>query len=184
MYGLVNRALHELVVARWGLPMWEEIRKRAELDVEEFNGFQAYPDSVTYRLVGAASECLNVSPESLLESFGEHWVLFTGQEGYGDLLDLAGANLVTFLQNLDALHVRVARSYPALVPPSFKCTDITERSLLLHYFSSRDGLAPLVVGLIKGLGKRFNTDVRVELLHARGPLSDHDVFRVEFELGD
>ena len=49
-----------------------------------------------------------------------------------------------------------------------------------HYHSEREGLAPMVVGLLKGLGKRFETLVEVTHDKVRGEGSDHDEFVIHF----
>jgi len=93
---------------------------------------------------------------------------YTSHEGYGALMHLAGSTFVEFLQELDNLHCRVALSFPDLMPPSFDCTDIHDNSVRLHYRSKRPGLAPMVVGLLRGLGQSFQLS---------GMTVDHDVRR-------
>ncbi len=115
-----------------------------------------------------------------METFGEYWVLYTAEKGYGDMLDMAGTSLAEFLPNLDMLHVRVGNLMPELNPPSFQCTDVTSNSLVLHYTSSRAGLAPMVLGLIRGLGKRFNTPATVTVLESKSQGADHDSFLVKW----
>jgi hypothetical protein len=92
-----------------------------------------------------------------------------------------GDNLPDFLRNLPNFHTRVGMVFPNLQPPRFHCTDITGRSLKLHYFSHREGLAPFVVGLMQGLGKMFQTPVTVQLVEAKAEGGDHDVFEVTWE---
>jgi hypothetical protein len=53
-------------------------------------------------------------------------------------------------------------------------------SLLLHYKSERDGLSPMVVGLTKGLGKRFNITCLVKQIEFKSKGADHDIFRVNW----
>lgn len=179
MYGLVNKAIEGLVCSRFGEAAWARIQRRARLDVEGFISLDAYPDRITYDLVAAASAELNTPAEQLLEAFGEHWVEYTGREGYGGILDAAGATLPEFLLNLNNLHSRVRLMAPELRPPSFHCTDVTDGSLVLHYRSEREGLAPMVVGLLRGLGNRFRTPVTVAQTRARGrDGADHDEFLV------
>jgi hypothetical protein len=77
MYGLVNKAIEELVVTHFGEDQWELIKKKASVDVEVFVSNEAYPDEMTYDLVSAASEVLGKSASAILVAFGEHWVLKT-----------------------------------------------------------------------------------------------------------
>ena len=85
-----------------------------------------------------------------------------------------------FLENLDQMHARVMLSFPDLKPPSFRVTDRTDDRLTLHYYSSRPGLAPLVVGLLKGLADRFHTDIEIEHRNEQDDQGEHDVFDVSF----
>lgn len=179
MYGLVNQALEDYVRRGFGQGAWDEIRDGAGV-AEMFVSMDSYPDDVTYRLVEAATQVLGLSAPQILEAFGEHWVLYTAQEGYGEMLSMFGANLRQFLLNLDNLHNHVAMSFPQLRPPSFDVESVAgdENALLLHYRSERVGLTPMVIGLLKGLGKRFSQDIRVSQMTRRAS-DDHDVFRID-----
>ena len=179
MYGLVNRALEELIRKEHGDAMWERIKADAGVDVEVFIRMDQYPDEITYQLVQSASRVLHAPVESLLHAFGVHWTLYTGREGYGALLSDAGSTLQEVLTNLDDLHTRVGLMYPQLRPPSFRCTDVAADRLVLHDYSSRAGLAPMVVGLVEGLGKRFGQQLRITPQLRRTHGDDHDSFLVE-----
>jgi hypothetical protein len=177
---MVNRAIEDMVCSSFGEPTWQTIRDKAKLDVDLFVGMDAYPDHITYDLVAAASETLQMTPAAVLEAFGEYWVTYTAREGYGHMLGAAGYDLPTVLQHLDHMHARVATTFHHLQPPSFQCTDIADGSLQLHYYSNRPGLAHLVIGLVRGLGKIYNTAAQVTYLHGREEGHDHDVFLVRY----
>lgn len=136
---------------------------------------EVYDDALTYRLVGAAAEVLGASPAALLEQFGEFWIRFTASEGYGHLIDMFGNDFEAFLSSLDAMHARVWLGMPSLLPPSFVFQRGEDGNHRLIYRSTRAGLAPMVVGLLRGLALRFGVDVEVRLL-ARPVDADHDVF--------
>ena len=178
MYGLVNKAVQGLVVSQFGEETWEKIKQEAGLEVEEFLAMEAYDDSVTYGLVGAASKVLDTPAEDILHAFGEYWVLEIATKSYGDLMSAAGPGFAPFLQNLDHLHSRVQMSFPKLKPPSFRCTEMTAGSMRLHYYSSRAGLAPFVVGLLHGLAKHFSVTLEVEHVSAEG--ADHEEFLLKY----
>lgn len=180
MYGLVNRALAEMVTADHGAVVWQEIRLASGVDVVEFHAMTPYPDEVTVALVGAASARTNTAPSDLLRALGAYWIQYTAKEGYGDLLRLAGGSFPAFLQNLDAMHARVGLSFPELRPPSFRCTEVADTSLTFHYYSERAGLTDLVVGLLEGLGRLFSIDVTVEPLTLKAAGADHDTFHVTY----
>jgi len=178
MYGLVNKAIEDLVVSLTGEETWLEIVRRAGIDVVTFVSLDSYPDEYTHRLVTAASEVLDLPPHEVLERFGEHWVRYTGREGYGHLLAAYGTDVATFLGNLDALHSRVIMIMPELRPPSFRIVEDGPGRFLVHYHSTRTGLAPMVTGLLRGIGSLFDVQLSVERRERREDGADHDVFAV------
>lgn len=181
MYGLVNKGIQELVCSRFGEETWRQIKQKAEIQTDTFLSMEGYPDDLTHRLVIAASQVLGISTASVMEAFGEFWVSYTGKEGYGEMMDMGGDTLPEFLENLDELHARVGINFPKLVPPSFECHEVEENQLELHYHSSREGLAPMVTGLVKGLGQKFDTEVKVTQTSSREQGSEHDTFVIEYK---
>ncbi len=186
MYGLVNKAIEEMVCSQFGEETWEVIKQKANVEVDTFISMDAYPDDLTHRLVKAASEVLGQSPAEILSAFGEYWILYTAAEGYGELMAMAGDNLPEFLKNLDNLHARVGLSFPQLKPPSFDCDQLPSQEpqsqeLQLRYHSNRAGLAPMVIGLVKGLGTRFNQRLEITQTHDRQQGADHDEFSIQYE---
>ena len=55
MYGLVNKAIEDLAIAVGGKEAWGQIKEEAGVDLVAFVSMDAYPDELTYSLVGAAS---------------------------------------------------------------------------------------------------------------------------------
>lgn len=182
MYGLVNQALRDFIIGGFGEKKWEEVRSDAKVQVSgDFVSMQSYDDSVTYSLATSASKILNIPLEQALEGFGEYWVLYTAQKGYEDLLQMCGSDIVQFLQNLDSMHAKVGLTFTDLQPPSFRVSDIQGNQLHLHYYSDRPALAPMVVGLVKGLAKHFDKKAEVKQIEKKGDKVDHDVFLVTIE---
>ena len=180
MYGLVNKAIEDMVCSNHGEETWEEIKRKAEIEVDTFVSMEGYPDDVTHRLVKAASEVLGLSAAQIMHAFGEYWVQYTAKEGYGEMMNMSGDSLPEFLENLDALHTRVGVIFPKLQPPSFECTEAEAQTLHLNYYSDRQGLAPMVKGLVKGLGKRFDTEVEVTQTESREDGHDCDQFSIKY----
>lgn len=180
MYGMINKAVQELVTTKFGEDKWREIHRKANVTEPAFINMVKYPDEMTHRLVGAASEVLGAPAEAIMEDFGEYWTVYAAEKGFGHLLDFAGDNIVDFLINLDSMHTRVALTFHHLEPPSFRVTDVTPTTVRLHYYSKRAGLGPVVIGMIKGLGKRLNTAVAVKREKNRNEGHDHDEFLITF----
>lgn len=183
MYGMINRAIKDLVCSKFGLEAWEKICERAGVDVDVWVGNESYPDATTYGLVTAASEVLEIPASSVLAAFGEHWVLETTRREYGGMIEAGGRTYREFLLNLPNFHARIELIFPRLVPPSFRVTDVQPDSLRLHYLTQRAGLQPFVAGILRGLAKLFRDDVEIDLVESRELGAEHDVFLLRWRPG-
>ncbi len=181
MYGLVNKAIKDLVVSNYGNEKWKEICKLTDFDEEDFVGMSSYPDKLTYDLVKNASIVLKADSNIILEAFGEYWILYTAEEGYGDLLNMAGNSFPEFLDNLDMLHLRINNIMPDLRAPQFTTRNSQEKSIELEYRSHRNGFIPMLYGLIKGLGKRFDLNVSTTQIQEKNENNDCHVFKITWE---
>ncbi len=179
MYGLVNKAIQDLIVSEFGDDQWQKIRNKAGLGIDHFASMHSYEDIITYKLVGAASDVLGLSAHDILVNFGKYWVSFTAEEGYGNLLEKGGADFVAFLKNLNLLHRRVGNSYVNLNPPEFDCTEKEPGKVLLRYDAYREGLSSFVIGLVHGLGKHFSVQVEVEHVVKREEMG-HDEYMIHY----
>ena len=161
MYGMVNKSIRSLVIDNHGEEAWAKVAKKAGLEEDLFLSNEAYPDSMTYAIVGAACEVLGTNAESLLEAFGEYWVLVTARESYPDLMASGGRTLEEFLLNLPNFHNRISLMFPHLQPPTFAARRASAGRIIVEYRSKRQGLSPFVSGLLKGLGKMYGSECAV-----------------------
>lgn len=180
MYGIVNKAIEDLVKKNFGEDQWEAIKQKSGVEVDYFLSNEPYDDNITYKLAGAASEVLDISVGQVLNAFGEWWVLKTGKEKYGGLMQAGGNNLQEFLINLPLFHNRIMLMYPKLTPPEFKVSDITNNSMHIHYHSKREGLQEFVRGLLSGLAKMYETEANIELIQSRDNGNTHEIFKVSW----
>lgn len=180
MYGIVNKAVEELIKDQFGPEKWEAVRSLSGIDVDFFISTEPYDDDITYKLALAASEVLKMDVGTIMVALGEYWILKVGKEKYGGLMEAGGSNLKEFLKNLPQFHSRIMLLYPKLTPPEFRISDEQVNSLHVHYHSHRQGLQEFVRGLIQGLGKLYSTAIVVELIAHRDDGHDHDVFRVSW----
>lgn len=180
MYGIVNKAIEDLVTTNFGEEKWLLIKERSGVDIDFFISNEPYDDDITYKLAIAVGEEMNMSTGEVLEAFGEWWVLKTSKEKYGGLMQAGGTSLKEFLHNLPVFHNRVMLIYPKLTPPEFRVSDSTDNSIHVHYYSKREGLQEFVRGLMVGLGKMYETPVQVDLIQSRADGSTHEVFKVSW----
>ena len=180
MYGIVNKAIEDLVKTNFGEEKWDAIKAHSGVDIDYFISNEAYDDNITFNLVGSVGEIMGMPVSDVLHAFGEWWILKTGKEKYGGLMEAGGQNLKEFLINLPIFHNRIMLMYPKLTPPEFKVSDIEERSIHVHYFSKREGLQEFVRGLLSGLGKMYDTPTEIQLLQSRDDGSNHEIFKVSW----
>lgn len=164
MYGLVNKAIHELVLDGFGEETWEKICSRAGFPDEEFIGLKSYPDQLTLDILQAASQELDLPVSTLMEMCGERWIEHTAANGYENVLNLAGSNFVDFLYNLNVIHSKISNLMPDMRPPDFRVKKEFTTGIELLYHSGRTGMEPLAIGILKGLGRRFGLTVAVRNL--------------------
>ena len=166
MYGLINRAIADLVVSSAGDETWKRVKADAGLEDLQFLDTSNYPDDVTYRLVASASTVLGQPAEALLHAFGRHWVLYTGRQGWADLFAASGDDMLEFLRSLDEMHARVNVAMPEGRMPEFTLLE-EAGGYVLEYRSERDGLGPMVVGILSGLAEQFGEAWSVEHVDRR-----------------
>ncbi|KAK2170347.1 hypothetical protein LSH36_3g16010 [Paralvinella palmiformis] len=178
MYGFVNHALQMLVIQKFGEEIWEEIKKEAAIEMEgDFLVRLVYDDTVSYDLIAAASKILDISVPEILELFGRSFFDFCQESGYEKILQVLGSSTRDFLQNLDGLHDHLATIYPGMRAPSFRCSEDESGRMILHYYSEREGLEHIVVGLVKAVAEKLhNSEVEVELYKTKDDGIDHVQF--------
>lgn len=180
MYGIVNKAIQDLIITNFGNENWELIKEKSGVDVDFFLSNEPYDDDITFKLATAAAEILGISVGEVLNAFGEWWILKTGKEKYGGLMEAGGHNLKEFLVNLPLFHNRIMLMYPKLTPPEFKVSDLTENSIQVHYHSKREGLQEFVRGLLVGLSKMYAVESKITLLQSRDDGKSHEIFMVSW----
>ena len=180
MYGIINKAIQELVTDNYGEEKWQKILALSAIEEDFFISNEPYDDDITFKLAQAVSLEMNINIKDVLIAFGEWWVVKTTKDKYGTLMESGGATLKEFLINLPNFHNRVMLIYPKLTPPEFKVSNLSDSSLHLHYISSREGLQEFVRGLIQGLGILFNTPVTIDLIETRDNGSSNEIFKISW----
>ena len=179
MYGIVNQAIQGLVVENYGQEKWNEILQLSGVQETQFISNESYEDEITFELVAAASETLQLRQEDVLFAFGEYWILNTGHQKYGELMKAGGKDFLEFMKNLPNFHGRIMLIYPKLCPPEFLVEVEHEKKIILHYYSARSGLTHFVFGLIHGIAAMFHQTIKMELLSSEPGATWHDTFLIE-----
>lgn len=98
MYGLVNRFLKDKIVDFYGQDIWGKTEARINEDINFFVGMEQYPDDITYQIVGAICEVINVPIAEFMETAGNEWVPYTASSDFGTYYAMAD-DLFGFLKN-------------------------------------------------------------------------------------
>eukprot|EP00878_Enallax_costatus_P026891 GHUV01028902.1.p1 GENE.GHUV01028902.1~~GHUV01028902.1.p1 ORF type:complete len:767 (+),score=239.67 GHUV01028902.1:298-2598(+) len=181
MLGWINLSVQSFITTAFGGDKWDQVAAAAGVGTNWVTACP-YSDKITYDLIVTAAGVLGVSVNEALEAYGVYSVQHVTEQGYTKLLAVLGANVAEFLQNLNNLHLRLQYCWPSMIPPDFRCEQVTPESLLLHYYSVRPGLWPIVAGVLKGIAKDyFKLDLRVQLLRSREKGDcDHEVFQLSY----
>lgn len=161
MYGLIHRAVRDMVITNFGAERWNRILLDANANEEHFMSMQAYDDSIVLSLVGSACKELNMEPAVVLEAFGRHWIKDTAKKTYANLLKSYGDTLWEFVDNLNFMHDRISTTFPAFRAPMFELQPFSDTEARLIYTSTRQGLTPFVIGLLRGLAIEFGDELDI-----------------------
>lgn len=161
MYGLINSALQSMIREKFGDDQWQQVLEASGVPEDSFLTMRSYDDKITYDLAYAAADVLGAPVAACLEMFGEYWILETASKSYGPLMDASGTTLVEFLGNLNALHDRITSTFLNYRPPEFRVETLENDRHLVHYLSEREGMVPFVIGLLKGLAQRFDSELAI-----------------------
>lgn len=128
------------------------------------------------------SSPLGLDSATILEMFGEQFLLWCQEYGHSKMLKVLGRSLQDFITNIDSLHDSLSTLYPQMEAPSFRCTPGHRKSdFYLHYYSKREGLEPVVMGIVKAIARQYyDIEVTVALVLKKGQDgSDHCVFYIQ-----
>jgi hypothetical protein len=180
MYGLLNQSVQAYVVSRHGDTMWTRLSEEVCPGDPPFLALDLYPDGVTYGLVAALAAATGEPAEAILTDVGAFFTGYFATRGYDDLMRATGGSFAQFVRNIDLLHAQISIMFPRVQVPSFRVTEESGTSLRLHYYSSRDGLAPMVTGMLQGVAERFGQNLHMRHDVSRSSGADHDEFFLEF----
>lgn len=162
MYGMIHVAIRKMVADELGEGGWAKVLKATGYGAGEFISASTYDDSVTLNLVAASAAACSQEVDPFLQRLGQYWIRFASDGAYKTLMVVAGADLLTFLDNLDRLHAAVQAAMPAARLPSFTVTESGEGYARVSYASERTGMESFVTGLLEGLLERFGYAGKVQ----------------------
>ena len=175
MYGMIHVAVRKMVADELGESGWAQVLKATGYGGGEFISASTYDDGVTFALVGASAAACSQDVDAFLERLGQYWIHYASEGAYKTLMAVTGADLLTFLDNLDRLHTAVQAAMPAARLPSFTVTDSGPGYVRVSYASERTGMESFVTGLLEGLLQRFGHSGKVREVGRTGDGIDFEI---------
>ena len=154
---------------------WQGIEQQLGLGAADFITARVYADEQTLALCAVCATTLNLEPSDFFEEFGEFWVGFAASGPYRGVMKATGSSLPEFITNLDRMHGTIRAAMPDAQTPLFELVEHADDSLLVRYRSPRQGLEPLVKGLLLGLIGFFGDKGTVDQLPSQ---PGHTDFRI------
>ena len=166
MKGTILKCLQEMVEIRFGKPEWQGILSDAGFKGPQLFSLSADVDEgKALALFASTARVLEISAEQAAEAFGDYWVNDYAPRVYQTIY-ARHKSAREFLLAMDGVHVMVTESVPNARPPRFDFEIQGEKTVLVTYKSKR-GLIDLYIGLVRGVGKRFGTQLEIQKLSAR-----------------
>jgi hypothetical protein len=178
MYGIANSCIPEMITHSYGSKRWNDIKQRHGISDESLIGSSAYNDELTYRMATVLAREFNDGIPEVFNRLGKWWVLNTTSKTYASLVKAGGHSLQQFMFNLPLFNQAFMNGHPGLCKTTVQVTHITSNGMQLHYCSSRAGLKDFLFGMLQGLGKMYNCNVKVKSEHVPG--SSQQICKVEF----
>ncbi|KAL6723748.1 hypothetical protein Aduo_018722 [Ancylostoma duodenale] len=185
MFGWIHESFRQLVNRKYGREVWLKIVEMAKFEEgTESEIAHYYNDVETMRLVNAMANIIGIPVEEVWEAYGGFLIQFTMETGWDELLRAMASDLEGFLDSLDSLHYFIDHVVyqTKLRGPSFRCEPQPDGTLLLHYYSKRSGLYPIVKGVVREVARRiYDTEVIMKVQerkqeHLDAFVTEHVVF--------
>jgi hypothetical protein len=161
MYGMIHQALRDMALQHIGETEWNAMLQDSGFRTPLFIGMEYYPDETTMALTRMVATRLDMPMDQALEKFGHVWIDFAGASEYGRILEMAGDDLLGFLDSLDRMHASIRSNMPKAEMPSFELLSADAAEMHVMYRSTRKGLEPFVQGILHAVAVRFNEQVTV-----------------------
>lgn len=163
MKGVIVKCLADLVTERFGKEKWEEILEKSGLkSTTVFLATENVDDAMVLKILNSTCNVLGINLQQASDAFGEYLVCNFAPKIYS--VYYKGANSAKdFLVKMDKVHEITTQNIPDAKPPRFGYQWKDDKTLIMTYNSKR-GLIDIMIGLIKGVGKYYNENLRITKL--------------------
>lgn len=163
MKGVIVKCLADLVTEKFGKEKWEEILEQSGLEgTTVFLATENVVDATVLKILNSTCNVLGINLQEAADAFGEYWVCNFAPKIYS--MYYKGVNSAKdFLTKMDKVHEISTQNIPDAKPPRFGYQWKDDRTLIMTYNSKR-GFIDIMIGLIKGVGKYYNENLKITKL--------------------
>ena len=180
MYGMIHRALRQMVFEQLGKEAWIALEQKLGIGPTELLTGMVYEDELTLEIISETAARMNLTVDECLTEFGRYWIRYADKGSLSSIMKFTGQTLPSFIANLDRLHVAVGTAMPGTQLPSFTMLKNSEGHLSVEYRSDRLGMEKFVYGLFLGLMERFAVHGEVTIV-SQG--EKYIVFDIQYQNG-
>jgi len=160
MKGIITLALKEMVQDYHGNNTWLKILKNIGFDHDPIIlPTSNLDDQMIKNIFNATCTVLDISLKQAADIFGDYWINTYSQKVYGIYYQVS-KSAQDFIMSMDKVHQDTTQTLPDAQPPQFDYIWNDDKTLIMKYKSER-GLIDFMVGLIKGVGKYYNENLKV-----------------------
>ncbi len=162
MKGTIVKCMEELVTKKFGAAKWKESLKNAGMPESRFFGVSDdVPDAEIMAIMQGIATAGGLTMDQVMDAFGDYWSSAYAPVLY-DVYFAKAKSTRELLLNLDSIHVAMTRTMKSAQPPHFTYEWKNDKVLVMLY-ESRRGLVALMPGLIRGLGKYYKDNPKVNV---------------------
>lgn len=162
MKGTILRCLKELVEEKFGVDKWRAVAAKVEGMPRVILPISDVPDAKVIEAVQATCDVLGITLQQAADAFGDYWVNVYSQKYYSSFYKNTD-NARDFILSMDKVHEAMTSNLENAHPPKFSYAWKDDKTLILDYASNR-GLIDFAVGLLKGVGIHYNTNLKITKL--------------------
>lgn len=156
--------LSDLVKEKFGADKWEKILELSDMgkgsnSFRYFVGFDIM-DTKAMEIVTNTCQVLGITAEQAADAFGDYWINVYAPRVFPKYYNIY-KTAKDFITGMDQIHKEVTENLENAHPPRFDVTDVNEKTIRVHYKSSRNMIG-FYIGLVKGIGRYFNTALSIK----------------------
>ena len=163
MKGAIVKCLSDLVKNNFGEHKWKEIvQQSGENPHTAILATSDIDDKTVFKLIENACKILSLNKQQACDAFGDYWVNTYAPKIYS-MYYTQFENAKQFIMGMDKIHETVTKSMLNARPPRFAFEEVDDNTIIVNYISTRN-MIDFYIGLVKGVGKFFNTPIDIKKL--------------------